>query len=52
MISNGEISLGDIVFSDGDLNYTLGDIFVVLRNRISPFDLGQSMFGTRNFGTE
>ena len=38
VISNGDISLGDIVFSDGDLIWSLGDIFVMLRNRISPFD--------------
>ena len=36
----GDISLGDIVFSDGDLNYLLGQIFVMLKNRISPFDIG------------
>ena len=27
VILNGDISLGDIVFSDGDLNLSLGDIF-------------------------
>ena len=38
VISNGDISLGDIVFSDGDFNQSLGDIFLMLRNRISLFD--------------
>ena len=40
VISNGDISLGDIVFSDDDFNQSLGDIFLMLRNRISPFDFG------------
>ena len=37
-LQNGE--LGDIVFSDGDFNESLGDISVMLRNRRSPFDFG------------
>ena len=52
MISNGVISLGDIVFSDGALNKSLGDIFVTLKNRITPFDFGFTVKSFNLFKTD
>ena len=40
VISNGDISHSDIIFSDGDLNYLFGEIFVMFRKSISQLDFG------------